>query len=182
VDGVNISTTATASGLKNAVQVAPGLAMPRLVTVRVEDCNGYDVEVDVAPQGGRLAAVEARVSQRSGGPAVTGEGLRSVPVAALTKHAARHVLTYQEKDGYTEMSPRVLTPEMLEDIRDAGPTRKTLEWVAYLYRVAVLMGEPPTRTVETTLQLPRSTAGRWVSLARQEGHLRPAEGPGKAGV
>jgi hypothetical protein len=177
---MEISTQASGESLADAVQVAPGLAMWP-VTVTATDVNGYDVVVEVVPSEGRLVAREVRVTQRPDGPPVTGESLRSVQVAMLTKQAARHVLTFQEHEGYIEMSPRILTAETVEEIHESGPTRRALEWVAYLYRVAVLMGEPPTKAVESALQLPRSTAGRWVAQARQEGHLGPAEGPGKAG-
>jgi len=39
----------------------------------------------------------------------------------------------------------------------------------------------PTATVAESLGLPRSTAGRWVRMARQAGHLGAAE-VGKAGI
>lgn len=180
---MKITVTTGSNAMKDAVKVAPGLAMPALVAVSVEDLNGYDVEVDVAPRDGRLIALAVRVSERPGGLPVTGEALRSVPVATLTKHAAARLLSFQQKDGYVEMSPpRALTAAALDDLHAAGPSRESLEWVAYLYRLAVLMGEAPTKAVESALQLPRSTAGRWVALARQKGHLGPAEGPGKVGV
>jgi len=156
--------------------------MPRRVTVRADDLNGYDVQVEVEPARGRLVAVSVEVMQRRDGPAVTGEALRSVPVAALTKEASAHLMPFKQKDGYVEMGGgRVLTPEVVDGIHEAGPSQRSLEWVAYLYQLAVLRGDPPTKTVETALRLPRSTAGRWVALARREGHLGPAEGPGKAG-
>jgi hypothetical protein len=90
-------------------------------------------------------------------------------------------MTHEHADGVTSETVRVFTPEVVEHMRSAGPVPSTLEAVAYLYRVAVLMGEPPTKAVEETLGLARSTAGRWVAQARQEGFLGPAETPGKAG-
>lgn len=176
-----MTITASSDSLRDMVEVAPGLAMPRMITIDCEGVAGYNVSMDVAGQDGRLAAVEIRVTQRPGGPPVTGEALRSIPVAAVTKLAGAKVVTFEQKDGYVEMTARVLTPEMVEDIRESGPTKKTLDWVAYLYRLAVLQGEPPTQAVETTLQVPRSTAGRWVAQARRQGFLGPAEGQGKAG-
>lgn len=163
------------------VRVAPGLALPRQMTVTAEDLNGFDVEVSVEPLEGRLVATEVRVTQRKGGPVVTGEALRSIPVARLTQQAAQHLLTYQEKDGDIEWGPPTLTPDKAVKIREAGPVADSLEWVAYIYRMALLMGESPTRAVEVTLGLPRSTAGRWVASARDKGFLGPAETQGKAG-
>lgn len=161
--------------------MAPGLVMPDVVTVYGEDVAGYDVEVEVVPSSGRLVAQDVRVRQREGGPAVTGEALRSVPVAALTKYAARHAMAHEYADGVTSVTVRLFTSEVVEHMRSAGPVSSTLEAVAHLYRVAVLMGEPPTKAVEEKLGLPRSTAGRWVALARKEGHLGESEGAGRAG-
>lgn len=164
------------------VPVAPGLSMPDTVTVKVEDWTGFDIELTVVPGEGRLVAKAVSVSQRDGGPPVTGEVLRSIPVARLTKEAAVHVVALGEDEfGTSTLTPWVFTPEVVKGLRDAGPAPSTLEAVAHLYRLALLKGEPPTKAVEETLGLPRSTAGRWVGLARQEGHLGAAEGPGKAG-
>lgn len=178
---VKVTAKASSTDLRHYVVVAPGLSMPRTVTVHVEDLNGYNVELVVGARDGRLVASEVRVCEREGGPAVTGEVLRSIPVATLTKHAAAHALDYEYRDGVASMKAREFTPGYVENVRAAGPVAATLEAVAYLYRLAVLMGEPPTKTVEQTLELPRSTAGRWVALARKEGFLGAAEGPGKAG-
>jgi hypothetical protein len=166
------------------VTVLPGLVMPKKVTVPAA-VNGYDVEVDVVPEGGRLVAAEVRIRQQPGGPPVTGEVLRAVPIATLTKLAAAHVLEVEEdvQSGgvVTGYNSRSLTPDVVANIRAAGPTDESLRWVAHLYRVALLMRERPTKAVETALGLPRATAGRWVALARDRGQLEPAEGAGKAG-
>ncbi len=85
------------------------------------------------------------------------------------------------EDGWiTAVPPDILTPDVVERLRRDGPTDEALRWVAYLYRFALVMEEPPTATVERMLELPRSTAGRWVALARQRGFLEQSEGSGKA--
>lgn len=110
---------------------------------------------------------------------MTPDALRAIPVANLTKMAgARHVL-YEEGDG--TLRQRALLDEDVDRIKRDGPTDQALRLVAYLYRLALVVGEPPTQTVERNLRLARSTAGRWVSLARKRGFLGKAEGAGKAG-
>jgi hypothetical protein len=167
------------------VTVAPGLAVKRTVVATV---NGYPVEVDVdvAPENGRLVATAVRVSQKDNGAPVTGEVLRSIPVALLTKQHLRSVVevttTGEGDSAVTRISPRVLTEEVRQRLVESGPTAETLDWVGYFYRLALLVGDPPTRTVEVLFQVPRSTAGRWVAAAREHGYLGPAEGPGKAGA
>lgn len=167
---------------ENHVQVSPGLGMFREVTVR-DAVNGYDVEVVVVPEGGRLVAREVRVSRRAAGPPVTSEAIRSIPVAELTKKAAKHVFSIKEEAGYRSMAPiSTITQKEAARFREAGPTSWTLENVAEVYRIALLTGEPPTKAVENTFGIPRSTAGRWVAAAREQGFLGRSEGAGKAGA
>ncbi len=175
------TTYASSDPNKNAkmVQLAPGLAVESPVQVVVEDCNGYDVDLVVvglpgdAQRAGRLVCRELTVRQREGGPAVTGEALRSVPVATLTNLAVSKVLQLAEGAARSQKPP--------EGVAAHGPTDEALRWVAHLYRLALVTQEKPTKAVEEALQLPRSTAGRWVSLARERGFLGASEGSGKAG-
>lgn len=61
------------------------------------------------------------------------------------------------------------------------PNERALGWVSHLYRYGLAVSYTPTKAVEEGLKLPRSTASRWIAMARREGFLGPAEGPGKAG-
>lgn len=162
-------------------RVAPGLAMLSPVKVIAEDCNGYDVELEVVPQNGRLSARKVTVKQRPDGPPVTGEAIRSIPVAGLASAAARHVMVAETgDDGRTWLSERPLTPEIKERIRTEGLGDFALSWVAYLYRLALLIGAPPTKEVEQALGLSRATTGRWIAAARERGYLGAVEKQGKA--
>jgi hypothetical protein len=75
--------------------------------------------------------------------------------------------------------PWGLTPP--DDVAEHGPTDRALRWVAHLYRYGYAVSYNPTKAVEETLKLPRSTAGRWIAAARTAGYLAPSEGMGKAG-
>jgi hypothetical protein len=67
----------------------------------------------------------------------------------------------------------------LDSAAEHGPTDRALRWTArYRYGDAVSY---PTKAVQESLQLPRSTAGRWIAAARKAGYVGPAEGMGKAG-
>jgi integrase len=61
-----------------------------------------------------------------------------------------------------------------------GPSDADLRAVADVYQLAYVTGGAPTKTVMERLGLPRSTAGRWIALARERGLLGPAT-PRKAG-
>lgn len=171
------------------VPVAPGLEGLSPTIIEVEDFNGFDVELRVearpseGDRAGRFECAEVRVRQRPSGPPVTSEAIRSVPVAALMKHAPPQVVSHDSDftEGARTLTWRELTPEIAERLKEQGPTRETLTWVAFVYRLALVTGEPPTKAVETGFGLPRSTAGSWVAIARERGFLGAAEGPGKAG-
>jgi len=171
------------------VPIAPGLVAPPRQTANVEDLNGYDarLEVVVVPtadgRAGRFECATVSVTRREGGPAVTTEALRAVPVARLVKEVgAGSVMVVSHDDEHSlAADDRSLSDEMVQRFKQAGPTDEVLWWVAYVYRLALAIGSPPTRLVEKWLELPRSTAGRWVAAARDRGFLGAAEGPGKAG-
>jgi hypothetical protein len=169
---------------RDLVRVAQDLLVPKVTTVAVSGLTepDYDVEVDVAPQGGRLVVREVRVRQSAGGPPVTGEGLRAVPVASLAQWAARKVQrVISERPEEMVTQPAGVHDEDVEYVKANGPTDRTLQIVAHTYRMALLMGRQPTKMTEEWLEIPRSTAGRWVASARTKGFLSAAEGPGKAG-
>jgi len=68
-----------------------------------------------------------------------------------------------------------------DGLTDHGPTDRVLRWVAHFYRLGYATSFGATKSVQESLKVPRSTAGRWISMARQKGYLGPAEGQGKAG-
>ena len=92
---------------------------------------------------------------------------------------AAHVYTVE---GETDDGALVLGAKVMPDgVAANGPTDEALGWVAYAYRLALVVGEAPTKAVRDSMGLPQSTAARWVQQARQRGFLGPSEGRGKAG-
>jgi hypothetical protein len=145
----------------------------------------HDVEITLGSDRGRAVARAITVRQREGGDPVTGEALRQVRVAALVREAVRRSKGGQV--GMTEEGRRLweagvypYSDEDLKRMRSNGPTDETLKTVAWVYRMAHAVGEAPTAAVEEVFELPRSTAGRWVSLARKRDFLGRGR-PGKAG-
>jgi hypothetical protein len=159
-----------------------------------------------ADRAGQFVCVRLEVRRRGGLP-VTTEAVRSIPVAAIVRQAVRaHVGAVdigQPEDGpvadallgkgepagerkshgrrgHTVML-RSPPWDLAQRAQLEGPSHDVLFWVAYVYRRAAVLGDRPTKAVESTFQLPRSTAGRWVAMARRHGHLGAAERPGKAG-
>lgn len=164
-----------------AVDLGGGLVMPPLVTVIDDDLEGYQVEIDVVPQEGRLVAREVRVRQRSGGPVVTTQALRAVPVAHLARRARDAALTRVTASRSSSWAVRAPVGESGEWRTHTGPTDAVLTELAEVYRRALAAGDPPKRAVVEALRVPTSTAGRWIALARDRGVLGPSEGRGRAG-
>lgn len=184
---MNVKTEALGSA-HDRIRVGDDLLVPTMTKVTTTgrlsaDDPPLDVEIYVVPQDGRLVAHEVRVRRQPDGPPVTGEAIRSIPVAALTQYAAREVLRIVSiaANGETTAVRAGVPEEQVQYVRDHGLTDKTIEIVAHTYRLALLMGNTPTKMVEEWLEIPRSTAGRWIATARERGLLGKTEGRGKAG-
>lgn len=155
------------------VEIAPGLRMPQCGKVTVTDCGGYDLELKVELDNGRYHCRLLQMNSCDGGPEVTGEAVRSVPVASIIGDGVRSIAHVAAVFG--GLHPPV-------NLGEQGPTREALEWVARIYRLAYAVGDTPKKAVESALGLSPATAGRWVAKAREAGYLGAAQVPGKAGV
>lgn len=176
----------------NFIPLGPGLGAPREFTFRVEEERLYSLEADVVyeqPIGGRMGHFvvdRLTVRRRDDGPPITSEGLRQIPVAAFLRLAVEGSLlrvgpTIREGNKSTwKLTPT--GPIALSERARAGggPSEDDLRAVADVYQLAHVTGGAPTKTVMERLGLPRSTASRWVRMARERGLLGPAT-PRKAG-
>jgi hypothetical protein len=176
----------------NFIELGPGLGIRREFTFRVEEERLYSLEADVVyeqPVGGRMGHFVCNrltVKRREDGPPITTEGLREIPVTAflrLAVEANRLRVGPREYGGHT--SSWELTwagPIALSERAQGGggPSDEDIRAVADVYQLAYVTGGAPTKTVMERLGLPRSTASRWIALARKQGMLGPAT-PRKAG-
>ena len=157
------------------------------------------LEIRFDQEQGRYVCDELTAYRDAGhGVPVTSEALRHVPVeelvteqlveaeiavtAALTADAT---VTVSDSVGLSDTATVTVEPwgrVPPDGITEHGPTDRALRWVAHFYRWGYAVSYGGTKAVEELLGLPRSTAGRWVKLAREAGYLGPAEGPGRAGV
>lgn len=130
------------------------------------DIEGLHVEVEVEPVNGSMDCtrlVVARIDESS--PAVTGEVLRRIPVRRLVGEATPEFAVIENPP-----------PSFYND----GPTEAVTEHVATVYRWALMTGQPPTGAVQWATGRSRSTAERWIRLARGRGQLEPpTAGQGK---
>lgn len=129
------------------------------------------VSLDLEFEDGRLECKELKCTVRDGDDELTSEAIRQIPVRLLIQEAAEYVLQ--------DEVPRKRVQYILEDLDyqtlvSRGPTPETLEWVAVIYRFAYACHDDPTKSVVERFGIPRSTAGRWVAKAREQGFLGPA--------
>jgi hypothetical protein len=95
-------------------------------------------------ENGTYVVSEVRCARTRGGPEVTGEAIRAVPI--------HRILTARAIDANGGLHPG---PGVAK-IRDQDPTEDSLHVVAYAYRLAHMVRDPPTRVVASAIGLPYS--------------------------
>jgi hypothetical protein len=148
------------------VDIGDGIKINRTVhgymTFPDAGCAGR-VEADYDETAGRYRIRKVEV-EAIDGHELTGTELRKIRVADVLR------------DGVQRQFTGELWPVISRRGTDAlevsqGPTNETLKLVALVYRLALVVGDGPTNTVADQLGIPRSTAGRWVTRARDRGLL-----------
>lgn len=140
------------------IDIGDGITIPAEVGATAYTA-GFVVEVTAAYDAGSGRYVARRVVvQAEGGQEVTGEVLRGITVAQMVRLATQNSFGRQLAEWPAELAK-------------VGPTTETLQQVARIYRLALLLGDAPTNAVASALGVPRSTAGRWVTRARDRGFL-----------
>lgn len=136
------------------------------------DDPAFDVilELELEAEDGRLVVERFTAKRRPGGPAVTVDVLKAIPLVGLTSRAAAPgllrgiVRSRPTKPGSSRVAPAKL--EDLEELSEA-------ERAAVVYRAAHFFGLPPTVTVAEVLGLSRDVAAKRVQAARLAGLLDP---------
>jgi hypothetical protein len=137
------------------------------------------VALDYRAVNGRIEVKEMRLVM-VGKRTLTTSLLRQLPIGKwITEDrrkigsSARWLLAI---DGWTAAEQQLM--EQLGAARRSGRRRPplsddTLVAVSEVYRKAHATGASPTKAVQRHFHVSRSTAGRWVGRARQQGYLGP---------
>jgi hypothetical protein len=167
------------------ISLGPGLTAPERFTYHVELGWGggeYNIDLDVVFEAGRFVVDRLTIQRSEYGRPITTEGIREIGVATLLHQAVELNVMHTEATGdggYKATWPTM--PILSQHARTGGgPSDEDLRVLAMVYQVAYATGTPPTKTVMLRLGLPRSTASRWIRMARNRGLLGPAT-PRKAG-
>ncbi|MDP9459585.1 MAG: hypothetical protein M3Q22_04780 [Actinomycetota bacterium] len=141
-----------------------------------DDADPLDfvVKVGIDILDGRLTCVSLTAERLPGGPPITSEGLRRVPVAEYVMGAARYgreilLERIPEADGTYRLAEFEPPPR---DFAEGGMTDEALEQVARLYAWAQATGRKATGILLNDYGMPRPTATRWIQTARRRGILR----------
>ncbi|HSJ43840.1 MAG TPA: hypothetical protein VK923_04055 [Euzebyales bacterium] len=165
------------------VELAPGVRGPSRVpptqfTPGPDDGFAYVVTLTVVHNGDRYVVERMECAQTDSGPPVDSSGLRIIPVAQLVSQAVvPYVWRGEPGERGSKWAPFVGASR---DDAANGPTDEALRKVAVVYAVTYAVGQAPVKKVTEVFGVPRSTAGRWVTMARERGFLGPTT-PGRAG-
>jgi hypothetical protein len=166
------------------VPLPDGFAVPQHFTAEGETVC---LEVEVGADGNPYCrTLEVRAPE---GASVTADSLRRIAVGRLVRQAvaaAARKYTPVEEGGepvfqFVSTPPEEAVAVYERDVksprrprRGSPITDENLHQVAELYRAALERGDPPTQTVADQMEVPRSTAARWVAEARKRNLLGPA--------
>jgi hypothetical protein len=128
------------------------------------------LELELAAEGGRIVCERLTATRRPGGPPVTADVLKGLPVVGVVQMAAT---TW----GLMRKVGRGFEPVTVEDFE----VLPELELVAVLYRRAYAIGDNPTAAVASALGVTRDVAAKRVQAARRAGLLEPTT-KGKKGA
>ena len=134
----------------------------------------YLVELTLTFDSQRVVCDQVTCRRREDGMAVTSEGMTRVRVAELVHLVAGQAVL----DVSTFARPGRAAVEVLQDVDipptphgRSGPDAGHLRALGVIYTVAHACGGSPRRAVMEKLALSRTTANRWIRLAREQGYL-----------
>jgi len=137
----------------------------------------YDATLTIEFQEWRYVCTSMTLKQRKGGPPVTSQGLRAIPMASLIRPIVQGKVWLLHEES---PSPGVITrePGSSADLPNAKRRRRRpgedVHAAAVVYAVAAITGQPPTKAVADELGIPLGTARRLVAQALASGYLLPA--------
>lgn len=158
--------------------VLPKLRLMRSPRIEIVGYRGFDLEVQlVVDETPKIEIGSLKIVRTPQGQEITTENIRSIATQWIINRYLRQEVELSfdlEPDVKYSGMGLISAPEAAR-IKAQGPVAETIEWVAKLYRLADLVGDGPTKAVEETFEVSRSTAGNWIGRARSAG-LIPSVG------
>lgn len=158
------------------IRLSPfAVALPSRFRGTVDDPEvPYVVELTVAFDGDRVTCEELTCRRRCNGIPITSEGMTRIRAAELLYAVASETVREQSSfivtgQGTAQVSHELELPAPPEG--RSGPMVEHLRTVGIIYTIAHACGGSPRRAVMEALSLTRTTANRWIRLAREQGQL-----------
>ncbi len=127
------------------------------------------LDLEVVVEEGRLVIVEVVARRRQGGPPITADVLRTIPLATVTALAVTGSSSGLRHDTETHRVTTVTSADALDGLGELPE----LERVAVVYRWGYFIGQNPTKWVADKLGLGYAVAAKRVQAARLAGLLDP---------
>jgi hypothetical protein len=160
--------------LFNKVHIGADIHAPTRVELTITGMEDLpaDIVATMVLEGRRYVVQELRITRQNEGEPITSELIRKIPVQRLIRglvsDAVELWILQPSPEGTRNYAISLV--ELSEDERGrlvaAGPTDETLLWVARIYVMAELAGDPPAKSVRETFGVPTSTASYWIKRAR----------------
>jgi hypothetical protein len=153
-----------------------GLHLPTRYDVEIDDPEcPILLEIHVAVVDGQPRCAELRCRPRPGGPPVSSENLRRVPLARYVRESAAlysmRVVVYDAGQVLVSSTGTGDEPLLARAAQQRPRQHMTDDLLRDVARVYSEAGTKPTLAVMRRFYLSRPTAGRWVVLARKRGFL-----------
>lgn len=146
-----------------------------VVTPKPDDPNPLNAELAMRLDivSGRLACVQLCVESLPGGPPITSDILRTIPVSRLVAEAAEWagIVIEPNKAGRYNLLDYSGFAWPPADFASDGPTDEALDHAARVYAFCMASGLNPNAELLKRYGIPKPTASRWISTARRRGIL-----------
>jgi hypothetical protein len=135
------------------------------------------VHIEAKFRDGRFRVQKLVATKRPKGADITTDGIRQVPVGRIMGAAVESILIEGTwGPNVVDWGPAVMPKRN----KYTGPDDEALQLVSAYYVLASMVGVPPRTYVADRLGIPRSTASRWIALAREAQYLDPPKKKGSA--
>ncbi|WP_330133001.1 hypothetical protein [Rhodococcus artemisiae] len=133
----------------------------------------HHVELEIDVVEGRLACTELRAARTEGGPPITSDHLRRIPVGSWVELAAEKLNVVQAieptPDGESFRAIDFAWPST--EFVDDGPTEEALESISQIFAFCMATGQKPIAVLAREYGLTKQTASRWIATAKRRGIL-----------
>lgn len=159
------------------VEVIPGIKVHRRTELTVDEYRGFDlmlvVEIDDSTGMARAVVSSLKVIHREDGVLISSDSLRTIAVQGIVRKYVQMEIRNSTSDKIPSdvkvVAQGILTTAEAERLKELGPVAETLEWVAKVYRLAILIDDAPAKAVQLSFDISRSSAGNWIGRARSAG-------------